>query len=167
LAKLKEDRVKRIIEPVIITSKKIYIDYTSDDLLYCINLGLIKEEKKVLKPANPIYTELIIRDLSRDTQSHLETEIENKWINKAGKIDINCLLKAFQEFWRENSDIWIDKYQYKEAAPHLILQAFLQRVINGGGEISREYAYGTKRIDLCVHYAENKYPLELKLYPTV
>ncbi len=29
---------------------------------------------------------------------------------------------------------------YLEAGPQLILQAFLQRVLNGGGRISREYA---------------------------
>ena len=78
-------------------------------------------------------------------------------------IDMDGLLKAFQEFWRENSEIWIEKYEYKEAAPHLILQAFLQRVINGGGEILREYASGRRRFDLCVKYAGKKYPIELKL----
>jgi hypothetical protein len=73
------------------------------------------------------------------------------------------LLKCFQQFWRENSDIWMEKYDYKEAAPHLILQAFLQRIINGGGTILREYAAGTRRMDLCVIYGKTKYPVELKL----
>jgi Holliday junction resolvase len=72
-------------------------------------------------------------------------------------------MQDFQQFWRENSDIWIEKFQYKEAAPHLILQAFLQRVINGGGNIIREMAAGTKRTDLCLVYGEKKYPIELKI----
>jgi hypothetical protein len=42
-----------------------------------------------------------------------------------GKLDMKQLLSEFKQFWRENSDIWVDKYQYKEAAPHLILQAYL------------------------------------------
>ncbi len=130
---------------------------------YCKDLGLIIEQNKNLKPANPIYAEIIIRELSYNNQFELESKIKNIWINKAGKIDMDSLLKAFQIFWRENSDIWIEKYQYKEAAPHLILQAFLQRIINGGGEILREYAYGTKRIDLCVIFKGNKYPIELKI----
>lgn len=162
--KLKEDRVRKIIEPVILTTEKSYINYNSDDLQYCIDLGLIKKEKSLLKPANPIYTEVIIRELSHNTQSHFETDINNVWINNSGEIDMEALLKAFQQFWRENSDIWIEKYQYKEAAPHLILQAFLQRIINGGGDILREYSYGKKRIDLYVRYGKNKYPLELKLH---
>ena len=45
----------------------------------------------------------------------------------------------------------------------MILQAFLQRILNGGGHITREMASGTKRLDLCVHYQGEKYSLELKL----
>lgn len=95
---------------------------------------------------------------------HLQTEIKNRWVNKDGSLDMNELLKAFQQFWRENSGIWQEKYQYKEAAPHLILQAFLQRVINAGGDILREYAANRNRMDLCVRYGSNKYPIEIKLH---
>jgi hypothetical protein len=73
------------------------------------------------------------------------------------------LLKAFQDFWRENSEIWIEKYDYREAAPHLILQAFLQRVVNGGAQIDREFALGRQRLDLCVRMGANRYPVELKV----
>ena len=41
-------------------------------------------------------------------------------------------------------------FQYKEVAPQLLLMAFLQRVINGGGRIDREYGLGRGRIDLYV-----------------
>ncbi|MDR2604635.1 MAG: type I restriction enzyme HsdR N-terminal domain-containing protein, partial [Desulfovibrio sp.] len=46
---------------------------------------------------------------------------------------------------------------------HLILQAFLQRVTNGGAQIIREFALGRGRVDVCVRYAGKAYPLELKL----
>jgi hypothetical protein len=39
----------------------------------------------------------------------------------------------------------------------------LQRIINGGGTIIREYASGRERMDLCVVYENNKYPIELKI----
>ena len=76
---------------------------------------------------------------------------------------MDYLLQDFQQFWRENSAIWVERFQYREAAPHLILQAFLQRVLNGGGEIIREPAAGTGRADLCVVYEGGKYPIELKI----
>ncbi|MCP4403976.1 MAG: hypothetical protein GY801_42555 [bacterium] len=62
------------------------------------------------------------------------------------------------------SEIWEERFDYKEAAPHLILQAFLQRVVNGGGRIIREMAGGRKRLDLCVEYGEQRYPIELKIH---
>ncbi len=163
LDKLNEERVCRVLEPIIFTTDANKIDF-NDDVQYCVDLGLIKIENKILKPANPIYAEVIIRTLAYSTQYYLHSNIKNVWIDKRGDIDMNGLLKAFQEFWRENSDIWLDKYQYKEAAPHLILQAFLQRIINGGGDVLREYAYARKRIDLCVRYNKKKYPLELKIH---
>jgi len=41
--------------------------------------------------------------------------------------------------------------------------AFLQRILNGGGQIIREMAAGTGRTDLCIVYQGNKYPVELKI----
>ena len=162
LDKLKDPRVRRIIEPIILGKTNV-INRSDDDTQYCIDLGLISDKNNILQPANKIYAEVIVRTLNYDSQYHLHTQIKNAWIDHTGKIDMTGLLKGFQQFWRENSDIWIEKYDYKEAAPHLILQAFLQRIINGGGTILREYASGRERMDLCVVYEGNKYPIELKI----
>jgi len=161
LERLHEERVRKVIEPVILGYAED-IDYLSDDFMYCMDLGLIKNEKGKVVPGNRIYGEVFIRTLSYNTQYALQSQIQPNWLLQDG-IDMNDLLKAFQEFWRENSEIWMEKYKYKEAAPYLILQAFLQRVINGCGEILREYASGRKRFDLCVIYKGKKYPIELKL----
>ncbi len=162
LERLKEERVRKVIEPII-TGEKDAINITDDDTQYCLDLGIIKDYNKTLQPANKIYAEVIIRTLSYNTQYHLNSQIKNTWARTDGTIDMDGLLKAFQQFWRESSDIWVEKYQYKEAAPHLILQAFLQRVINAGGDILREYAGGRKRLDLCVRYRKNQYPIEIKI----
>ncbi|MBR1804363.1 MAG: ATP-binding protein, partial [Muribaculaceae bacterium] len=39
---------------------------------------------------------------------------------------------------------------YAEAGPQLLLQAFLQRIVNGGGYIDREYGLGRRRTDLLI-----------------
>jgi hypothetical protein len=82
---------------------------------------------------------------------------------KNGLIDMDYLMRDFQQFWRENSAIWREKFDYKEAAPHLIMMAFLQRVANGGGQIIRDIASGTGRLDICLIYENRKYPIELKI----
>jgi len=162
LDKLKEPRVKRILEPIIL-GKSNEISISSDDTQYCLDLGLLKIENGEILPANKIYNEVIIRTLTYDSQFQLIQKVKDNWIDALGNVNMSGLLKGFQQFWRENSDIWIEKYDYKEAAPHLILQAFLQRIINGGGIILREYAAGRERMDLCVVYQNNKYPIELKI----
>ena len=76
---------------------------------------------------------------------------------------MDTLIKEFQSFWRENSEIWEQKTDYTEAFPHLLLMAFLQRILNGGGHIEREYAAGRGRMDLFIEYNEKKYIIEIKL----
>ncbi len=163
LERLKEKRVMEVIEPVILGEVEDF-NILSDDVAYCIDLGIIKVDKGELLPSNPLYAEVIIRNLSYDSQFKMIRAVENKWIDNQGNIDMSGLLVGFQEFWRENSTVWTERYQYKEAAPHLILQAFLHRIINVGGNILREFATGRKRMDLCVEYEKNRYPIELKLH---
>jgi hypothetical protein len=116
-----------------------------------------------LRPANPIYRDVIVRTLNYTTQAaDLPASLKNRWMD--GKtIDMTALLKRFQEIWRQNSEIWVERYDYKEAAPHLILQAALQLALNGYAYISREFATGRGRVDLCAEYMGKKYPVELKL----
>ncbi len=57
------------------------------------------------------------------------------------------LLTTFQQFFRENSESWRERFEYKEADPQLRPQAFLQRVLNGGGRLNREFGLG-RRTDL-------------------
>jgi hypothetical protein len=160
--RLREERVRRIVEPVIL-GEAPNVDLMSDDARYVVDLGLLRTDRRVWEAANPIYREVVIRTLSYTTQESLSPGLVDRWIAD-GRLDMNGLLRGFQEFWRENADIWVDKYAYREAAPHLILMAFLQRVLNGGAHIDREFALGRKRLDLCVHMGPHRYPVELKLH---
>jgi hypothetical protein len=165
LERLKEERVRKVIEPIIMGED--FFNRLSDDFQYVVDLGLITSTRGRLTPANPIYAEVIARTLTYNVQEKL-MEDRNTWqiphYIKDGRIDMDLLMRDFQQFWRENSDIWLTKFDYEEAAPHLILMAFLQRVVNGGGRIIREMAAGTGRLDLCLVFGEGKYPVELKLW---
>jgi AAA-like domain len=166
MERLKEARVQRILEPVILGESKRY-DLLDDDYQYVLDLGLLRIVNNQMVPANPIYGEEIIRTLSFRSQQELEdiSSLPNiPAYLQDGQLDMKQLLSDFQQFWRNNSDIWVDKYQYREAAPHLILQAFLQQVIDTKGQVSRELASGTRRLDLCIHYQGHLYPIELKLH---
>jgi len=126
---------------------------------------LLREANGKIVPSNPIYGEVIIRTLS----SRSEMQMNSQELPAAGayiingKLDMNRLLSDFQQFWRQNSESWTKRYQYVEAAPHLTLQAFLQKIVNSGGKISREMAAGAGRLDLFIHYQGINYPIELKI----
>ncbi|HAK97684.1 MAG TPA: hypothetical protein DCM87_22525, partial [Planctomycetes bacterium] len=72
------------------------------------------------------------------------------YIAPDGRLNVEKLLASFQEFFREHSEHWVERFDYKEAGPQLLLQAFLQRIVNGGGRIEREYGLGRGRTDLLI-----------------
>ncbi|MDR2286705.1 MAG: AAA-like domain-containing protein, partial [Prevotellaceae bacterium] len=163
LERLNEDRVRRIIEPMIIG--KMFVDRESDDFLYTRDLGLIRTEGSRIKPSNPIYAEVIIRKLSSNVQVGLQDSKYQipRYLKQDGNIDVDYLMRDFQKFWHLNSGIWLDKCDYPEAGPLLVMMAFLQRVINGGGDIIRDMASGNGRLDLLMTHNDKKYPIELKI----
>ena len=131
-----------------------------EDILYTRDIGLIKK-KGNWEISNAIYREIIPREITFATQTMMVQDI--LWYVENNKLQMSKLLEKFQEFFRENSESWLERFEYKEAGPHLLLMAFLQRVLNSGGRITREYGLGRKRIDLLVEYNNEKYAIELKI----
>jgi hypothetical protein len=145
--KLREERVRRVIEPVL-AGEGGREQIPSDDVAYVRDLGLITTEGQI-RIANRIYQEIIPRELVWTTQ--LTISQEPAWyISADGRLEMTKLLTAFQQFFREHSEHWVERFEYKEAGPQLLLQAFLQRIVNRGGRIEREYGLGRKRTDLLV-----------------
>ena len=161
MERMKEPRVRPIVEAVM-TGSDMNRDELSDDLSYVLDLGLLAVDDGILKPANPMYAEIIGRYLSWGTQQKVRQDVrETPWVKPDG-LDMAGLMAAFQEFWRENADESAVPFHYREAYPQLVLQAFLQRVINGGGAIIREMALGKKAMDLGVLFRGAKYAVECK-----
>ena len=143
--KFKEARVQRVIEPMLAGQAQPE-RLVLDDVQYVEDLGLITTHQQ-LRIANKIYQEVIPRELTYTTQ--LTITHETTWyIAPDGRLDMDKLLTAFQDFFRKHSEHWVERFDYKKAGPQLLLQAFLQRIINGGGRIEREYGLGRKRTDL-------------------
>ncbi len=152
--KLQERRVRGVIEPLLEDSPAIS-GVPDDDLQYVRDLGLIGRWAPV-EIANPIYREVIPRALTWTTQETLRQE--TAWYVKGGRLDVAALLRAFQQFFREHSEHWLERFAYREAGPQLLLQAFLQRVVNAGGRIEREYGQGRRRVDLLVIWGRGPDP---------
>jgi hypothetical protein len=150
--KLREPRVHDVIS-AILSGEDDHLNFNPHDIEYCIDLGLIQRATSgALSISNRIYQEVIPRELVWAVQSGITNQEQAWYILADRRIDTPKLLAAFQQFFRDHSDHWMEGFNYREAGPQLLIQAFLQRIINGGGRINREYALGRKRTDLLIEW---------------
>lgn len=143
--KLKEERVRNVLEPILLGAKEPE-KINDDDIDYVVDLGIIRK-KPYLGISNRIYQEIIPRQLTYSTQLTINQEA-SWYVKEDGSLDMDKLIKAFQEFFRKHFESWVDGFDYAEAGPQLLLQAFLQRIVNSGGRVEREYGLGRQRTDL-------------------
>ncbi|MFZ1642161.1 MAG: AAA-like domain-containing protein [Candidatus Contendobacter sp.] len=160
--KLREDRVRRVIEPML--AGTLMEAVTEEDRQYLVDLGLLRRDGAGgLVVANPIYREVLPRALASGPQDTLP-RIAPTWLNADGSLNPDRLLAAFLVFWRQHGQPLLRSAPYHEIAPHLVLMAFLHRVVNGGGTLEREYAIGSGRMDLCLRYGAVTLGMELKVW---
>ena len=161
--KLREERVRRVIEPLLSGGDRR--EFAARDLQYVRDLGLVASGTPI-RIANPIYAEVVPRELTWIVQEGLEQDAA-WYVDSEGGLDMENLMRAFETFFRQNSEFWIQRFEYKEAGPQLLLQAFLQRIVNGGGRIEREYGLGRGRTDLLVVWPrdgkEQRFVIECKV----
>ena len=160
--KLQEPRVRQIIEPMLAGETIDYVPF--DDRQYVLDLGLVRRDPMGgVVIANPIYQEIIPRVLAGGPQDSLPL-IAPSWLRADGRLDASQLLNAFLAFWRQHGQPLLSSAPYHEIAPHLVLMAFLHRVVNGGGSLEREYAIGRRRMDICLRYGPDTVAMELKVW---
>lgn len=160
--KLLEARVRAIMEPML---AGLPLGNTpKDDRQYVIDLGLLQRDPRGgLVIANPIYREVLPRALAQGPQDSLPL-ISPTWLTPTGELNLEALREAFLAFWLQHGEPLLGSAPYHEIAPHLVLMAFLHRVVNGGGTLEREYAIGSGRMDLCLRYGAVTLGIEIKVW---
>ena len=144
--KLREERVRRVVEPMLSGADERRA--TNRDVEYVRDLGLIARDAPV-RIANPIYAEVVPRELGWIVQEELD--LNTTWyVDADDSLNLDRLMEAFQGFFRRHSEHWKNRFMYEEAWPQILLQAYLHRVVNGGGRIEREYGLGRGRVDLLI-----------------
>ena len=159
--KLRDPRVRKILDPMLV-GDQTGDDVLEDDLAYVLGLGIVVVRAGRVEIANPIYREVIPRALTYLRQ--LQVPAETAWfVRPDGSLDLPKLMAAWQTFWREDGHLAATGFSYREAGPHLMLMAFLQRVVNGGGRIDREYGLGRGALDLTIAWRGARHAIEVKL----
>jgi type II secretory pathway predicted ATPase ExeA len=159
--RLEEGRIRRIIEPMIAGQELRNV--SNEDIQFVLDLGLCQMKEGGLVIANPIYREVLPRVLAFVPQASLP-QISPTWLTATGELDLDQLLESFLSFWRQHGEPLLRSAAYHEIAPHLVLMAYLHRVVNGGGTIEREYAIGSDRMDICLRYGQTTLGIELKVW---
>ena len=153
--KLREERVRRVVEPILAGAS--VSAWSTEDVAYVHDLGLVAlDDEGTPRIANPIYAEVVPRHLNHAVQMGLPQRMA-WYVDSDGSLDVDGLIAAFQTFFREHSEHWVQRFeQYHEAGPQLLLQAYLQRIVNGGGRLEREYALGRGRVDLLILWRQGR-----------
>jgi hypothetical protein len=148
-SKLAEPRVRRVIGPLLSGELPEADTVFDDDVSYVVDLGLVKNPP--LRVANEIYREVIARVLSAPVQT-VVTADPRRFVRPDGRFDLDVLLTEFAAFWVEQGESMVEGATYAESGAQLVLMAYLQRVVNGGGVVGREYGIGRRRIDLLIEW---------------
>jgi hypothetical protein len=148
IARLQEPRVQRVIEPLLAGQMPSADPAFDADASYVQDLGLIAQGKDI-EIANPIYREVIVRVLAAGAERLVRVSPRD-YLLPDGQLDFRRLIDGFAAFWRESGHMLAESMPYPEAARQLVFMAYLQRVVNGGGFVDREYGVGRGAIDMLV-----------------
>ncbi len=150
VAKLHEERVRNVIEPILAGSIFMPDVTYDDDISFVRDLGLITD-KAPLNIANPIYREVIVRVLASRASDSILFE-RPSFVDAQGLLNVGVILSEFALWWAENAEAMLKGHVYHEVAAQVVFMAWLQRVVNGGGIIDREYGIGRGRIDILIRW---------------
>jgi hypothetical protein len=159
--RLRDPRVRKIIDPML-AGGETGGDVIDDDLAFVVGLGLVRVHEGHVEIANPIYREVIPRALTYLRQIQIAAEPAS-FVRPDGSLDLPKLMAEWQTFWRKDGHLAAGGFSYREAGPHLMLMAFLQRVVNSGGRIEREYGLGRGALDILIAWRDERHAVEVKL----
>ncbi|ADP81616.1 AAA family ATPase [Pseudofrankia inefficax] len=152
LDKLRDRRVRRIIEPIL-AGTEVRFDPFADDLAYTVDLGLVRRTASTVEIANPIYRNVITRVLADGLfEGVVGAPQSRSFVLPDGRLDLDGLLARFAEFWHNSEDLLQADVPYREVTPHVTLLGYLDRAINGSGFVDREYGVGRGALDLLIRW---------------
>jgi signal recognition particle receptor subunit beta len=169
LERLKEQKVIKVMDAVFAGTRG-NVPINSDDRQYCIDLGLVvKNGDQSLRPSNKIYQEVFSRVITDELEFVIDINQDKKILTDGKVLFMSNLLKEFQKFWRHDSRSFPLRYKdfaafkYDEATYSFMLLAYMQKVVNSGGKVHRQFAEDRKVIDISAIYNDREYLVEVKL----
>ncbi|MDR3249027.1 MAG: ATP-binding protein, partial [Treponema sp.] len=105
--RLRDPRIRQVIQTIITGEVNLSLSRADPDVELTMDLGLVSwDTQKGFTLANPIYEEIMTRFLDAPYHDNLLPPSSWKWDKPDGTLDMDALLRNFQEFWRNNSETW-------------------------------------------------------------
>ncbi|MCP4156937.1 MAG: AAA family ATPase [bacterium] len=128
--------------------------------------GIIRKEDYKAKIHNRMYEQRIYNYMASKVETSEEAALKtvsSSYITKTGKLDIEKLIRKFQEFMKE-------QYSQKDTGfiernGRLLFLAFIRPIINGKGFDFKEVQVSEeKRLDIVITFGSERYIIELKIW---
>ncbi len=160
--RLSEERVMNVVASAILGSDLRGVP--GDDIRYVRELGILAEhDGGVLGAANPIYARSLMKELAEPIRANLAA-LTPTWRRPDGSIDLDRLRASFLDFWAVHGRALDPLVARREVVPHIVMTAWLDRVVNGGGRVDREFDVGRGKLDVLVRHRDLKLPIEIKVH---
>lgn len=155
-------------------TKRILIDgeqivFNPLDPIISIGLtyGIFKKGEDGLEISNKIFKEIIysymISKIRTSAKNISLYNIKSNFIKENGELDIEKILKRFQQFMKEQYSSKDE--EFIEHHGRLLFLAFIKPIINGTGFDFKEVQISEeKRLDLVIAYNNFKYIIEMKIW---
>jgi hypothetical protein len=165
LERLKEPRVIRVMDRVLAGTNLSTTASDDDDVKYCVDLGLVaSDEWGRLRPANRVYRDAMVGFLTSGISKLLPAP--SRGDRAGGGRLMSDLIGDFRRLWRDPAASLTSRrpdnlaVKYGEAAPALILYAFMAKALAGSGtRLQARYAEGRGRMDISVFHQGAEYPV--------
>ena len=152
---------------ILIEGEQIVFNPLDPTISIGLTYGIFKKGKDGLEISNKIFEEVIynymISKIRTSAKNMSFYNIKSNFIKEVGELDIEKILKRFQQFMKE-------QYSPKDEAfiehhGRLLFLAFIKPIINGTGFDFKEVQISEeKRLDLVITYNSFKYIIEMKIW---
>lgn len=170
------EELYELTKSILIDGEQIVFNRLNSIISIGVTYGIFKKGEDGLEISNKIFEDIIYSYMIskiRATANNMSLyNIKSKFIERNGELNIEKILKGFQQFMhiekRTECNQELNKsnyYNYLEKHGVLLFLSFIKPIINGTGFDFKEIQIlEEKRLDLVITYNNFKYIIEMKIW---
>ncbi len=159
------EKLYQFIYDIVIDNQLKYFIINDKIVSIANTYSIIRNEKKECKIHNRIFEQRIydlMLSIMNNSGQFLHLPRNRKYY-KGKDLDLDYILKRFQQFFKENYSHKDQKFLEREG--RLVFLSYLQPIVNGEGYVFKEPVVGDdRRMDIVITHNGKRYVIELKIW---